>query len=640
MFKRIKSLHPWREFLRFGVIAWILYLVFRSIFDRAFHPDYEAYCPFGGLQAAASLFERGSLACTMTSAQIVMGAVLAIGVIIFSKLFCGVVCPLGTITEKLSSLGRKWKLQVKQVPEVADKFLRSLKYILLFVTVYYTVGSSELFCKTYDPYYAATTGFGADVNPLWAGIAILVFIVTPVFIRTAWCRYLCPLGAVSNIFRYFLMFSVVTIAYILANAAGLQLSYVWPLAAVTLLAWLFEIQRKASFPLPLSRITRNTNTCNNCMQCTESCPQGIPVGKLKEVRHIDCNLCGVCVASCNQQKSLTINHRYREWYPVTIAALLIVLGLSLGASVRIPTIEQQWGEPNDLKNASTLTISGLDNVKCYGSSVAFASGMKKVSGVLGVATYVDDHSVKIWYDADKVTPTDIRKNIFTPVRRQIKPVPADVRQLGVITAGIDQLYDIYDAEYLQQLLLQNLPAAYGFETTFDCPVKVKIFYDKTTGVDQTTFKKIVEKREIRIENGLNIRKVKLNYELSGMAVSDTFITRSDFIRTMFVPFRKTFAQFDRTPINSIDTLRLSYNHPGENNYRRMLPYLTSHLSSYQAVLGIRTTFEKKNPELQVFYHKEKASISQVKEWANAEKLVIHYSNGKTGTVVNPFRPDD
>ena len=110
MFKRIKSLHPWREFLQFGVIAWILYLVFRSLFDRAFHPDYEAYCPFGGLQAAASLFERGSLACTMTSAQIVMGAILAIGVIIFNKLFCGVVCPLGTITEKLSSWELYWQL--------------------------------------------------------------------------------------------------------------------------------------------------------------------------------------------------------------------------------------------------------------------------------------------------------------------------------------------------------------------------------------------------------------------------------------------------------------------------------------------------------------------------------------------------
>ncbi|GET32994.1 hypothetical protein PbJCM13498_18570 [Prolixibacter bellariivorans] len=640
MFKRIKSLHPWREFFRFGVIAWILYLVVRSFFDRAFQPDYEAYCPFGGLQAAASLFEQGSLACTMSSVQIVMGAVLAIGVIIFSKLFCGVVCPLGTITEKLSSLGRKWKLQVKQVPEIADKFLRSLKYILLFVTVYYTVGSSELFCKTYDPYYAATTGFGSDVNPLWAGIALLVFIVTPIFIRTAWCRYLCPLGAVSNIFRYFLMFSVVTIAYILTNAAGLQLSYVWPLAAVTILAWLFEIQRKASFPLPLHRITRNNNTCNNCEQCTDSCPQGIPVGKLTEVRHIDCNLCGACVASCHKQKSLTINHRYREWYPIAIASLLIVLGLFLGASVRIPTIEQQWGETADMENASTMTLSGLDNVKCYGSSMAFASGMKKVNGVLGVATYVDNHSVKIWYDASKVTPTDIRKNIFTPVRRQIKPVLPEVKELGVITAGIDQLYDIYDAEYLQHLLLQNLPAVYGFETTFDCPVRVNIYYDKRTNIGPNTLKKIIEKREIRIENGLNIRKVKLNYQLSGTAIQDTSIARNDFIKTMFIPFRQTFSRFEQTPINLIDTLRLKYNHPGESSYQRMLPYLTSHLSVHPPVLGIRTTIVQNNPELQIFFNKKKASANQINEWANADMLEIHYANGKTGSKNNPFRSEN
>ena len=640
MFKRIKSFHPWREFLRLGVIAWILYLVFRSLFDRAFHPDYEAYCPFGGLQAAASLFERGSLACTMTSAQIVMGAVLAIGVIIFSKLFCGVVCPLGTITEKLSSLGRKWKLQVKQVPEIVDKLLRSLKYILLFVTVYYTVGSSELFCKTYDPYYAATTGFGADVNPLWAGIAIMLFIVTPIFIRTAWCRYLCPLGAVSNIFRYFLMFSVVTVAYILLNAAGLQLSYVWPLAAVTILAWIFEIKRKASYPLPLHRITRDANTCNNCEQCTESCPQGIPVGKLKEVRHIDCNLCGACVASCHKQKSLSINHRYREWYPVTIAALLIVFGIFLGGSVRIPTIEQQWGEPTDIENASTLTISGLDNVKCYGSSMAFASGMKKVNGVLGVATYVDDHSVKIWYDTSKITPTDIRKSIFKPTRRQIKHVPADVHQLGIITAGIDQIYDVYDATYLQELFAKNLPSVYGFETTFDCPVKVNIFYDKSKPFEQALLKKVVEKREIQIATGQDLRKIKLDYRLSSVSVTDTSVSRNDFVRTMFVPFRQTFKRFGQTQTNAIDTLRLPFNHAGESSYQRMLPYLASHLSVYPAILGVRTTIGRENPELQIFYNQEKASHEQVKAWTEADNLEIHYANGKTGFLTNPFRSED
>ena len=271
--------------------------------------------------------------------------------------------------------------------------------------------------------------------------------------------------------------------------------------------------------------------------------------------------------------------------------------------------------------------------------MAFASGMKKVNGVLGVATYVDDHSVKIWYDTSKITPTDIRKNIFTPTRRQIKPVPTDVHQLGMITAGIDQIYDIYDATYLQELFAKNLPSVYGFETIFDCPVKVNIFYDRSKPLEQTLLKKVVEKREIRIATGQDIRKIKLDYTLSSMAISDISMSRNDFIKTMFIPFRQTFQRLEQTQTNAIDTLRLPYNHSGESGYQRMLPYLASHLSVYPAVLGVRTIIGQKNPELQIFYNNEKTQSAQVKEWALADRLKIHYANGKTGLITNPFSSD-
>ena len=49
----------------------------------------EAYCPMGGLQALTTFFVRGSLPCSMSMVQIVMGIVLAASVVLFSKLFCG-----------------------------------------------------------------------------------------------------------------------------------------------------------------------------------------------------------------------------------------------------------------------------------------------------------------------------------------------------------------------------------------------------------------------------------------------------------------------------------------------------------------------------------------------------------------------
>lgn len=68
--------------------------------------DVEAYCPFGGLQALGSYLVNNSLACTMSMTQIMVGVMLAVGVILFSKLFCGYLCPLGTVSEWMGRGGK------------------------------------------------------------------------------------------------------------------------------------------------------------------------------------------------------------------------------------------------------------------------------------------------------------------------------------------------------------------------------------------------------------------------------------------------------------------------------------------------------------------------------------------------------
>ena len=121
----------------------------------------EAYCPMGGLQALTTFFVRGSLPCSMSMVQIVMGIVLAASVVLFSKLFCGYICPLGTVQDLLVKLRNVigWQgIEIKN-GSVADKVLRVIKYALLFWIFYMTATASELFCKNLDPYYAVATGF-------------------------------------------------------------------------------------------------------------------------------------------------------------------------------------------------------------------------------------------------------------------------------------------------------------------------------------------------------------------------------------------------------------------------------------------------------------------------------------------------
>ena len=114
--------------------------------------DVEKYCPFGGLEAFGSYLTNHSLACSMSMLQIMMGFALVAGILLCSKLFCGYLCPLGTLGETMGRLGRKLRLQVEfRQDSIVDKLLRAVKYVLLFTILYNTLATSELFVKNSIP---------------------------------------------------------------------------------------------------------------------------------------------------------------------------------------------------------------------------------------------------------------------------------------------------------------------------------------------------------------------------------------------------------------------------------------------------------------------------------------------------------
>ena len=88
-----------KNLLQWGTLAAIVGFVVYGLTLGEKPADVEAYCPFGGLQALGSYLVNNSLACTMSMTQIMVGVMLAVGVILFSKLFCGYLCPLGTVSE-------------------------------------------------------------------------------------------------------------------------------------------------------------------------------------------------------------------------------------------------------------------------------------------------------------------------------------------------------------------------------------------------------------------------------------------------------------------------------------------------------------------------------------------------------------
>jgi polyferredoxin len=631
MAKKFK-INPYRIAFQIAILALITYMLIRLFTDKNYTADFEAYCPFGGLLAFTSFIVNDSLACSMTSVQIVMGAALIIAILLFSKLFCSFICPVGSISEWIGKAGEKLKLRYT-ITGYADMLLRGIKYGILFVTIYYTVTSSELFCKKFDPYYAAVTGFNTDVSVLWAVIAICIVIAGSFFIRLFWCKYLCPIGAVSNIFRFFFTFLGVTGIYLILLFSGIKISFIWPVAAVCSIAYFLEFYSLQSRSIPLFKITRNTGICTNCRLCSGSCPQAIDVASVKVVKHIDCHLCADCIHVCPEEGALTINKKGKKWLPVLVIAVLIIAGIIAGRSFEIPTLSLYWGDESKKEEMKVFTKSGLKSVKCFGSSTTFANQMKRVKGVTGVTTFVKTNTVKVTYYPADIDTIGILKSIFTPVKIQLKKPGEEVRALEIFMLRVDNFLDPLDASYLKQILLQEKDI-YGFTTEFDCPVRVNIFSDSAAGFDIKILKDIVETKEIEqsLTNGKTIL-TRLKFRVTKIEKEALPVPIQVYLAGMYYEYKNIYGGLAK---ESYSTYTVIFPGGGSEATNLMLDQLSYHLSVQPGIKGIESVLSGGNPVLHVYFDKNLTSDKTIHEALNSPLIKSPGANGSVTVIPNPL----
>ena len=108
MAKRSTIRGNWPKYLlQWGSLAALIFFfsgLYTLLFPKAEPADPERYCPFGGLEALGTYLASDTLPCSMTSVQIVMGIALAAAVVLFGKLFCAYLCPIGTVEDLLKKL--------------------------------------------------------------------------------------------------------------------------------------------------------------------------------------------------------------------------------------------------------------------------------------------------------------------------------------------------------------------------------------------------------------------------------------------------------------------------------------------------------------------------------------------------------
>ncbi len=167
----------------------------------------HALCPFGGVVTIYQYVTVGTFVQKiheLAFALMLIGFVLAF---IFGPVFCGWVCPLGTVQEWVGKWGRKlFRRRYNHfIPERLDAVLRYSRYLVLAWVVYVTAISGILIFANYDPYFALFNFWTGEVA--WSALAILgVTLLGALFVERPWCKYACPYGAVlglSNLFRIF-----------------------------------------------------------------------------------------------------------------------------------------------------------------------------------------------------------------------------------------------------------------------------------------------------------------------------------------------------------------------------------------------------------------------------------------------------
>ena len=646
MAKKSTIVKNWPKYLlQWGVLVALIVFI-TGIIPSEEAVDPEKYCPMGGLQAFATYLANNSLPCSMSMVQIAMGFALIAAVVLFSKLFCAYICPVGTVQDLISKARKAMKIKGIKIENgsVADKALRVVKYGLVFWIFYMTVNASELFCKNLDPYYAIATGFKGEIT-LWMSIvSISVILLGSFFINMFWCRYLCPLGAISNSLKFWIWIGVLFGVYFVADVLGANIPWAVLLGAFCIVGYLLEIfHAKPKFQL--LHVTKNDAVCNNCGLCMKNCPYNIDIKSFHngKVNHVDCNLCGECVASCSTG-ALNIGmckpSSSKVWkvVPAVLTVVLIALGIWVGGKFELPTIDFTWGIENvaedgtvtqlvDKATLQTTSIDGLRSVKCYGSSMAFKAKLEKVAGVHGVKTFVRRHSADVLFDPAKTTPEKIQEAIYVPSKFRVNtPDHKAVDSLKVVTIRTEGMYDKMDINYLGLQMRNTGKKIYGLESEFDCPLIVRVYMDPSEELDKKWFKEVVEMEVLQMPvHGGGTKEVEVDYAFVRLEDEVNYIATEDFVRSMFSPFK---AQWKKRIEEAGDNQQYIYEIVNPNYEKpiilRNMPFLSNHLSRFDGVIGVYLTLNKNlNPAIQIRFA-EPMTAEKIWELITMETWTITY----------------
>ncbi|MGE5653432.1 MAG: 4Fe-4S binding protein, partial [Bacillota bacterium] len=136
----------------------------------------HAICPFGGVVSIYKLATVGTFVQKIHQSSFVLMVLAFLAAVLFGPVFCGWICPLGSVQEWIGRLGKRLlgRRYNTLVPKRFDSVLRYLRYLVLGMVVYMTAVTGKLTFAEVDPYNALFNFWTSEV----AITSLVVLLIT------------------------------------------------------------------------------------------------------------------------------------------------------------------------------------------------------------------------------------------------------------------------------------------------------------------------------------------------------------------------------------------------------------------------------------------------------------------------------
>ncbi len=147
---------------------------------------------------------------------------------------------------------------------------------------------------------------------------------------------------------------------------------------------------------------------------------------------------------------------------------------------------------------------------------------------------------------------------------------------------------------------------------------------------------MIESKKLSFTSAGNEFNVRLPYRVITFDEPAVKISKQEYIRQMFTPTSSMFNGFSGYTPDVLSGYVLPVGANAEQ--KTMYSYLISHLSNDKGVVGFETSLGQDDGEqATVWYVDTLTTPENIFGYVNADTLLFHYSDGRTGKVANPFR---